>query len=62
MKNWSWRMRYLSLLVASGALFALNGCSLSDRQLGAIWQSVITTGLNTVVTNILTSAAGTTGA
>ncbi len=62
MKNWSWRVRYASLLLASGTLFAFNGCGLSDRQLTTVWQSVLSTALNSIVTNAITAAAGNAGA
>ncbi len=56
MKRWHWRVRYVGLLLAAGSLFAFQGCGLSDRQLATIWQSVVSTGLNTIVQNVLTSA------
>lgn len=62
MKSWHWRVRYLSLTLAAGGLFAFNGCGLSDRQLATIWQSTITTGLNTVVSNIISAVFQTAGA
>ena len=58
MKSWYWRMRYVGLVLAAGGLCAFNGCALSDRQLSTIWQSVLSTGLNTIVQNVLTTAFG----
>ena len=60
MKMWLWRVRFYGLALATGSLFAFNGCGLSDQQLASIWQSVITAGLQTIVNNALTAAAGTT--
>jgi hypothetical protein len=60
MRSWYWRTRYYGLVLATTGLFALNGCGLSDRQLASIWQSVLSTGLNTIVTNLLTGAIETT--
>lgn len=61
MKNLSWRVKYLSLALASGGMFVFQGCYLSDRQLATVWQSVLTTGLNTIVSTLI-STAGETGA
>lgn len=58
MKRWYLRLNYLALAAASGGLFAFQGCGLSDQQWSSIWQSVLTTGLNTLVTTGLQSAAG----
>ncbi len=44
------------LLAASGSLFILNGCYLSDQQLASIWQTVLTSALNTIVTGALSGA------
>lgn len=62
MRNWKYRVRSYSLVLAAGGLFALNGCGLSDQQLASIWQSVLSSGLNTILTNLLTAAAGLTTA
>jgi hypothetical protein len=58
MKAWLWRVRFYGLTLASGSLFLLGGCGLSDQQLASIWQSVITAGLQTIVSNAITTAAG----
>lgn len=47
--------RWKRLLAASGALLTLGGCPLTDQQITAIAQSVISTGLNTLVSNVLQS-------
>ncbi len=60
MRKWTHRVRYACLTVAATGLFALNGCGLSDQQLATIWQSVLSTGLNTIVTNALAAALGAT--
>jgi len=66
MAIWWRRVRYASLAVGAGGLFVLNGCGLSDQQLAGIWSSLISSGLNTIFSNIislifnLASAAATT--
>ncbi len=49
--------RRLIMISASGLLLA-SGCGLSDFQLATIWQSVITSGLSTLVTGVLSNAFG----
>jgi len=61
MRSWKHRVRLYALTLTAASLFAFNGCGLSDQQLTTVWQSVLSTGLNTLVTNAL-SAAFTTGA
>jgi hypothetical protein len=53
-KYWTRRLRVAALLVAAGPVYFLGGCGLTDQQLAQVWQSVITTGLNTIVSNALT--------
>lgn len=48
----------LRLCAASGSLFLLGQCGLSDQQLTGIAQSVISTGLNTIVSQIIVGLAG----
>lgn len=55
MKTWYWRTRYYAMVLAAGGLFVLQGCGLSDRQLSSVWESVVATGLNTLVANLLTA-------
>lgn len=64
MNNGFRRVRYLSLTLTAGGLLAFGGCGLSDQQLTSIWQSILQTGLNTVISNIITAAlsAASTGA
>lgn len=62
MKNWFWRVRYLSLTLTSGGLLALGGCGLSDQQLTTIWQSVIQSGLNALVGNVINTLVSATQA
>jgi hypothetical protein len=57
MKHWYLRVRYYGLVLAAGALFGLNGCGLTDQQLAQVWQAVITSGLNTLVSNAIQAAA-----
>jgi len=54
MKSWYWRVRILSI-AAGGGILVLNGCGLSDRQLASVWQSVLSTGLDTVVSNTIST-------
>ncbi len=42
-------------LIPGGSLLVLGGCGLSDQQLTGILQSLISTGLNTVITQGLTA-------
>lgn len=57
MKN-TLNRRLIKVYCMAGTLMALNGCGLTDQQLASVWQSVITTGLTTLVSNLL-SGAGT---
>lgn len=59
MKNLSWRVKYLSLVLASGGALIFQGCYLSDRQLSTIWQSVLSTSLNTIVSTLIQTGANT---
>jgi hypothetical protein len=52
------RARWALLTLGAAGLYQLGGCGLTDQQLASIWSSVLTTGLNTIVTNVLTAAAG----
>jgi disulfide bond formation protein DsbB len=61
MSHWYQRIRYYGLAVAAGTLLAFNGCGLSDQQWASIWQSVISSGLNTIVTSALSNALSGTG-
>ena len=60
--KWYTRVRYYGLLLAAGGLYFLGGCGLSDQQLAQVWESVISTGLNTIVNNILQTSVPTTAA
>lgn len=60
MKRWCMRVRYYGLSLAASGLFVLGGCALTDQQLAQVWQAVITSGLNTLVTNVITAAVPTT--
>ena len=61
MNKWYLRVRYYSLALAASGLFALSGCGLSDQQWASVWQSIITTGLSTIVGNAVTAAVSTGG-
>jgi hypothetical protein len=60
MKHWYLRLRYYGLTLAAGGLFTLGGCGLTDQQLAQVWQAVITSGLNTIVSNVISAAVPTT--
>jgi hypothetical protein len=51
-------MRYHALTFGAGGLFLLGGCGLTDQQLAGIWESVLTSGLTTIVGNVITTAFG----
>jgi hypothetical protein len=51
------RRRQQIIAMAIGPAFLLGGCGLNDQQLTQIWQSVVTTALNTVVSAAIDSAA-----
>jgi hypothetical protein len=57
-RRWFWRVRYYALTCSAGGLFLLGGCGLTDQQLAAVWQSVITAGLTSIVSNAITTAFG----
>jgi hypothetical protein len=59
MKKYSRRLRVAMLIVATSVLPVLNGCFLSDQQLSSVWQTIITSALNTIVTNALGGASTT---
>lgn len=44
--------------VPGGSLFVLGGCGLSDAQLASMLQSVVTTGLNTLLAQLLATLLG----
>jgi hypothetical protein len=50
--------RLIALWTACGSLLAIGDCALSDQQLTSIAQSVISTGLNTIVSQLLTGLGG----
>lgn len=53
MKRLTLRVRYGLFTLMAGGLCALGGCGLSDQQWATIWQSVLTTALNTIVSGAL---------
>jgi len=53
------RSRWVRVWAACGSLLVLGECGLSDQQLAAIAESVITTGLNTIVTQLLATLIST---
>jgi hypothetical protein len=44
--------------VGAGSLLVFNGCGLSDRQLAGVWQSVLSTGLDSVISNAISTWFG----
>jgi hypothetical protein len=55
---WFARRQWIRTWAAGGSLFLLGQCGLSDQQLTSIAQSVISTGLNTIVSQILATLVG----
>ncbi|MBK9126584.1 MAG: hypothetical protein IPM13_02145 [Phycisphaerales bacterium] len=54
MMSLSWRLRCLRVSMAVSGLGLLTGCGgLSDQQLTSILQTVLTTGLNTLITSVI---------
>lgn len=51
------RLGWARILLAGGSLFLLGNCGLSDQQLQAVWQSVITSTLTSSVDVLLTTVA-----
>lgn len=60
MKNAVWRGRFVVLCLAATTVLTAGGCGgLSDRQLSSIFQSVLSTGLTTLMNTVITAFAGT---
>jgi hypothetical protein len=60
MKNSVWRSRLMLFGVFCMTLLGSTGCNgLSDQQLSGMFQSVMTTGLSTLLQTIINAAAGT---
>lgn len=56
------RWRWMRLMAASAGVTVLGGCGLSDAQLTQILQTVISTGLNTLLSQAISALfAGATG-
>ena len=55
MHKWYRRAQYTMLVAASGGLFALGGCGLNDQQLASVWSTVISTGLSSIISNVITT-------
>lgn len=59
MKNAVWQYRALMLVSGLFTLVAAGGCrGLTDQQLSGVFQSVLTTGLTTLVNTLIASAVG----
>lgn len=58
MIKWTRRRAVIATVAALGTLGQLGGCNLSDQQWAGITQSVIQTGLLTVITNLIDSLVG----
>jgi len=52
------RKGFWRVWVPGGSLLLLGGCGLSDAQLTSILQSVILTGLNTLITQAISTLVG----
>jgi hypothetical protein len=51
-------MRWVRLWAAGGVTLLLGGCGLSDQQLAGVFQSVLATGLNTLVATVIEAVVG----
>lgn len=60
MMTWLARNRLLRVLIPGASLLVLGGCPLTDAQIASIYQSAISTGLNTIVRQLFESALGAT--
>ena len=58
MKRRIFSKRLWRVWLSGGSLLALGGCGLSDTQLASIFQSAVTTGLNALLSQIITSLFG----
>lgn len=58
MRVWMRRLRMCVLTATCGSVFILGSCGLSDQQMTQIVQSVIQTGLNTIVVQLVNQWAG----
>lgn len=58
MKRWFSVRRFATLWLPGASLLALGDCALSDQQLTSIAQSAVTTGLNTLLSQLLASLLG----
>lgn len=58
MKRWMLSNGLWRVWIPGGSLFLLGGCGLSDAQLTAILQSAIVTGLNALVSQVITTLVG----
>jgi hypothetical protein len=62
MLNWLARSRVMRVLIPGASLLVLGGCPLTDAQIASIYQSALSTGLNTVVRQLFEGLLGTTTA
>ncbi|MFQ5805485.1 MAG: hypothetical protein ACE5I3_03435 [Phycisphaerae bacterium] len=58
MKWWMFSRGLWRVWIPGGSLLVLGGCGLSDAQLTAVLQSVITTGLNTFLVQLIATLLG----
>jgi hypothetical protein len=58
MKRWTLSRRLWRVWVPGGWLLLLGGCGLSDVQLTSILQSAVTTGLNALFTQLISTLFG----
>ncbi len=59
MKRWMLSKGLWRVWIPGGSLFLLGGCGLSDAQLTSVLQSVVTTGMNAFLTQLITALFGT---
>ena len=53
MKSWMSSRRWMASIAALGTLMQFGGCGLSDQQWAGISQTVIQTGILTVLSNVI---------
>ena len=58
MMTWLARNRVFRVLIPGASLLLLGGCPLTDAQIASIYQSAVSTGLNTVVRQLFEGLLG----
>ena len=57
MRTRYWTARTCVLALSGLSWLVLGGCGLTDQQLAQVWESVISSALSTIVSNVLQTAA-----